>query len=186
MSVEVLAVHDRLTVWVAAAVPVPVAVPCVVVGDALLVKVSVALAAPVVVGLNVTVKGTLWPAVIVTGRDSPVTVNTELLELTAITVTFALLAVRLPDAVPLEPSATLPTATGVGLTASAGDAFVPVPDSAIVSVGFEPFDVSVTVPEAAAAVVGLKLTLKVAPWPAVRVTGVVIPLTLNPVPLAAT
>jgi hypothetical protein len=41
----------------------------------------------------------------------------------------------------------------------------------------------VTLPLALAAVSGANLTVKVALWPAVRVTGVVIPLRLNPVPL---
>jgi hypothetical protein len=49
---EVLAFHDRLTVC---AVPVPVADSLVEDGDALLVNVRVAFAAPVVSGLNVTV-----------------------------------------------------------------------------------------------------------------------------------
>ena len=39
---------------------------------------------------------------------------------------------------------------------------------------------------AAPADVGANLTLKVALWPAVSVTGAVIPLRLNPVPLAVT
>lgn len=43
---DVLAVHDRFTVWVGAGVPVPVRFPIVVEGWALLVKVSIALTAP--------------------------------------------------------------------------------------------------------------------------------------------
>jgi len=55
MLCEVLASHDRATEWLGAGVPVPVRVSVVVVGWALLVNVSVALAAPDVVGLNVIV-----------------------------------------------------------------------------------------------------------------------------------
>ena len=59
MFEDVLAFHDRFTVWVGAAKPVPVSDSVVVEDWALLVKVSVALTAPVVFGLNVTVNGTL-------------------------------------------------------------------------------------------------------------------------------
>jgi hypothetical protein len=56
--------------------------------------------------------------------------NTELSVLAAETVTLAPLAVRVPDAVPLLPSTTLPRASVVGATAScpfAGIVVVPVP-----------------------------------------------------------
>ena len=52
-------------------------------------NVSVAVTAPAVVGLNVTVNGTLCPAGMVTGSDSPPTLNTELFEVAAVTVTLA-------------------------------------------------------------------------------------------------
>ena len=69
----------------------------------MLVKVSAAVTAPAVCGLNVTVNAALFPAGIVTGSDSPPTVNAELLLLTALTMTLAPPAVRVPDAVPLGP-----------------------------------------------------------------------------------
>lgn len=56
---EVLAVHDKLTECVGAEVPVPASVSLVVDGWASLVKISAPLAAPVVSGLNVTVKEAL-------------------------------------------------------------------------------------------------------------------------------
>jgi hypothetical protein len=147
----------------------------------------VALAVPADCGLNVTVNGALWPAGIVTGKESPLTLNAPLFELTAVTVTLAPLAVRLPDPVPLAPATTLPMANVAGFTPSCPDATdVPVPVTGIVKVGFDAFELTVTLPLAAAADAGVNFTLNVAPWPAVRVTGVVIPLTLNPVPLAAT
>ena len=49
--VDVLAFHDRLTLWIGAAVPVPFAVSVVVEGWALLVKVKVAESAPATIGL---------------------------------------------------------------------------------------------------------------------------------------
>jgi len=93
--------------------------------------------------------------------------------------------VTVSDNVPLLPTTTLPKLRLVGFAPSA-PAVVPVPVSGIVSVGLDPFDVIVTLPLAAPAVVGANATLKVALWPAVSVTGAVIPLRLNPVPLAAT
>jgi hypothetical protein len=56
----------------------------------------------------------------------------------------------------------------------------------MVRVGLEALEVTVTVPLALAADVGVKVTLKVVLCPAVRVTGAVMPLSVNPVPLIAT
>ena len=152
----------------------------------MLVKVSVALAAPDTCGLKVTVNEALWPAGMVTGSERPLTLNTELFELTAVTVTFAPLAVRLPDAVPLVPTTALPRGRVVGETASCPAAAVPVPESGIVSVELDAFEVMVTLPLALAAEGGVNVTLNVALCPAVSVTGAVIPLRLNPVPLMPT
>ena len=58
---EVLAFHERETSWVGAGSPVPVRVSAVGEVWALLAKLSVALADPVLCGLNVTVNGRLWP-----------------------------------------------------------------------------------------------------------------------------
>ena len=60
-----------------------------------------------------------------------------------------------------------------------------MPDKGIVRVGLDAVEVMVTLPLAIAADVGANLTLKVVLWPAVRVSGVVIPLRLNPVPVMA-
>ena len=110
-------------------------------------KVRVALAAPLVSGLKVTVNEALCPAGIVTGRESPPTLNTELFVLAAVTVTSAPLAVRLPDAVPLLPSTTLPRGRVVGVTVNCPAApVVPMPDSGIVKVEFDASEVIVTFP----------------------------------------
>jgi hypothetical protein len=53
----------------------------------------------------------------------------------------------------------------------------------MLSEGLEALDVTVTVPLAAPVAVGSKLTVSEALWPAFRVRGVVIPLTLKPAPL---
>lgn len=105
---ELLAFHDKLTVCVGAAVPVPVADPVVVEGWALLVNVRIALSAPVICGLKVTVNDMLCPAGMSTGSAKLPTVNRELFVLAAVTVTFAPLALRLAEVVWLVPTVTLP------------------------------------------------------------------------------
>ena len=80
---------------------------------------------------------------------------------------------------------TLPKARLVGFEPSA-PAATPVPLKGMFRVGFDAFDVIATFPLTAPADAGLNNTLKLALWPAARVTGELIPLTLNPVPLAAT
>lgn len=93
--------------------------------------------------------------------------------------------VTVSDKLDVVDTATLPKLRLVGFDPSAPADAVPVPESEIVSVGFEALDVTVTLPLAAPADVGLNETLKVVLWPAVKVIGVEAPLTLNPVPLAA-
>ena len=178
-----LAFHERLTECTGAGVPVPVKVSVEAEGCALLVKVRVALAAPVVCGLKVTLKEVLCPAGIVTGNGRPPTLNAELLALAAPTVTFAPLAVSVPDAVPLVPTTTLPVARVDGVTDNCPGVAEPVPDTATVNVGFVALEVIVTLPFTAPADCGAKETLKPRLWPAVNVTPEEIPFKLNPVPV---
>jgi hypothetical protein len=56
----------------------------------------------------------------------------------------------------------------------------------MVRVGFDAFEVTVTLPVTLAVDVGAKVTVKVALCPAVSVTGAVIPLRVKPVPLIPT
>jgi hypothetical protein len=56
----------------------------------------------------------------------------------------------------------------------------------MVKVGVSAFEVMVTLPLAFATDCGVKVTLKLALCPAVSVTGAVIPVTVNPVPLTPT
>lgn len=149
----------------------------------MLVKLSVAVADAAVCGLNVTLKEVLWPAGMVIGKVNPLTLKAELFVLAALTVTFAPVAVRVPEAVPLVPTTTFPTASVLGLTANWPAAAVPVPDNGILSVGFEPFEVMLTLPLTAPAAVGANETLKPALCPAPNVTGAVIPLKPNPLPV---
>ena len=154
---------------------------------ALLVNVRLELSpALATVGLYVTVNGTLVPAGMSLGSDNPLMVKSALLLLTAVMVTFAPVAERLPTALPPVPVNTLPTATGVGLTPSCPDTVDPRPAREMTREGFDPFDVTVTLPLALAVDVGAKVTVKVEACPGVSVTGVVIPLSVKPVPLTAT
>ena len=98
--------------------PVPVRGMVRVGLEALEVMVTVPVALPAAVGVNLTVKGTLFPAAIVTGSDNPLTVKSELFVVAAVTVTLASDAIKLPDAVPLLPTATLPRFSVVGFTLS--------------------------------------------------------------------
>ena len=61
-----------------------------------------------------------------------------------------------------------------------------VPLRGIDKLGFDAFDVRVTAPGKVPADVGANVTVKVVLCPAVNVSGVVIPETVNPVPDAAT
>ena len=90
------------------------------------------------------------PAVIVAGNDRPPKLNTELLDLAAETVTLPPLAVRVPEAVPLLPSTTLPRANVAGVTPSCpvgGGVVVPVPVSVWTVVEGWPLLVKVRVPD---------------------------------------
>jgi len=83
------------------------------------------------------------------------------------------------------PSVTLPKASVVGLSESM-PAVTPAPDKGMLSEGFEAFEVTVTLPLALPAPLAAKLTESAAVCPADSVIGVVIPLTVNPVPLTET
>jgi hypothetical protein len=183
---EVLALHDKLTVWVGAGLPVPVAESVVLEGWALLVKVRVAPSVPATCGLNITVNDAVCPAGMMIGSDKPLMLNRELLVVAAVTVTFAPVALRLPEAVPLVPTNTLPKATGAGLAVNCAGAVVPVPARARVKVGLEPSDAMVALPLALPADCGAKVTLNFALCPGGSVTGVEIPPSVKPVPLIPT
>ena len=76
------------------------------------------------------------------------------------------------------PTVTLPKLRLVGFDPTAPSA-TPVPDNGMVRLGLDAFEVTVTLPLTLPADAGVNVTLKLALWPAVSVTGVVIPLRLN-------
>lgn len=156
--------------------PDPVSPSVVVEGCPLLATVKLAFAVPEVSGLKVMENDVLWPAGMVTGKLNPPIVNTELFVLAAVIVTFAPLALNVPDALLLAPTTTLPRLSVLGLTASCPTAVVPVPDREMLTLGFVASDVMVTLPEALPAAWGANATVKIALCEAFRVSGVLIPL----------
>ena len=85
----------------------------------------------------------------------------------------------------LLPTVTLPKLRLVGFDPSV-PGVTPLPDKEMVRVGFDALEVMVMLPLALPADDGANETLKVALCPAFRVTGVVMPLKLNPLPLTTT
>ena len=144
-----------------AAVPVPVRLATLGVFDALLANDAVADAAPDAPGVNVTVNGTGVLVVTVSGKLTPLMANSEGLvppKLTEDTVTLAPLAVRVPVAVPLAPTTTLPTATGE-LTFSVPIAAVPVPVRLATLGVFDALLANEAVADAAPDAPGVKVTV---------------------------
>jgi hypothetical protein len=153
--------------------------------EAVLAKDAEADAAPVAPGVNVTVNVTGWLVVTVTGNDSPLIENSEGLvppKPTEVTDTLAPVAVSVPVWVPLVPTTTLPALTGLTLKVP-WLCVIPDPLSATLSVGFEAFETIATFPLKLPAEGGVKITLKDALCPGVKVTGVVIPEMPKPVPV---
>jgi hypothetical protein len=150
------------------------------------VTVTFPLALPADAGVNFTLKVATCPGVRVTGGEMPLALKPVPLAATPEIVTL-LPPVFVRDSVSASfaPTTTLPKLRLVGFAPTV-PGVTPVPVSGIVSVGFVAVEVTVTLPVALPAEAGSKPTLKVAPCPAVKVSGAVMPLMLNPVPLAAT
>src|SRR5271163_3240762 len=164
-----------------AAVPVPVRLATLGVFDALLANEAVADAAPVAPGVNVTVNITGVLVVTVTGKLTPLMANSPGLVppiLTEDTITLAPLAVRVPVAVPLAPTTTLPTATGV-LTLSVPTGAVPVPVRLVKLGVFDALLANEAVAAAAPDAPGVNVTVNITGVLVVTVTGKVTPLMAN-------
>jgi hypothetical protein len=181
-TVDVLAVHARLTLCWGGAIPVPLA--AWVAGEfvALLVKVIVEEAAPLACGVNVNVNGTVCPAAIVKGSESPETTNSGLFETTDDTVTLAPLATSDPAWACGVPTVTLPKLGVAGLAANCPGA-VPVPESVTLRLDTDPSAVNARLPVTAPAAVGVSVTLNVRVCPAFSVVGTLKPLVANPAPV---
>jgi hypothetical protein len=147
------------------------------------VMLTLPLAAPLVVGEKSTVNDVLWPAVNVKGKDRPLKLNPLPLAGAAEIVRLdppELVRVSLNDFEVL--TWTLPKPRLVGFAVSV-PCVTPVPESGMLKLGFEPFEVMLTLPLAAPLVVGEKSTVNDVLWPAVNVKGKDRPLRLNPLPL---
>ena len=165
--------------------PDPVRVSTVGALAALLLRKMLPAAVPLLCGVNVRVKGTLWPAAILVGNDNPPRLNSGLVDVADETVTLDPVAVRRAVRVLLVPTVTLPKFTAVALEVN-WPAETPVPDSAIVRSGFQPSETTAIPPLALPPTSGVKRTLKVTLCPLFRLKGRFKPLKLNPAPVTMT
>jgi hypothetical protein len=141
------------------------------------------LALPAVVGANFAVTEVFCPALIVTGTVNPLMLKPVPEALAAEIVTLAVpVFVSVTGTDPLLPSIRLPKLMLAGFAESAP--CVPVPVKA--TEGSDPLLTIEMLPESTPVAVGENTAVKFVDWPAFSVTGVAIPVTLNPVPLAVT
>src|ERR1700683_1884647 len=139
------------------------------------------LALPADVGANFAVSEVFCPALIVRGTVNPLMVKPGPEALAAEIVTLAVpVFVKVTGTDPLLPTRRLPKLTLAGLAESA--ACVPVPVKA--TEGSDALLMIEILPESTPVAVGANTAVKFAVWPAESVKGVVIPVTLNPVPVA--
>jgi hypothetical protein len=172
----------------ALSVPGAVAVPeseTVKVGfEALLVMVRLPVGVPAVVGANTTLNDLLAPAARVRGNVRPLTLNPAPVAVACEMVTLdPPLLVTVSERVCVAFTSTLPKLK-LGLVAASAPAVLAVPDRGMERVEFEALLVRVTLPVGVPAVVGANTTLNDLLAPAARVNGTVMPLRLNPVPVA--
>ena len=140
-----------------------------------------AVAAPLDCGVKVTVKDALCPAFKVSGRESPLIVNSEVLPPAFERVMLDPLAVSEAVRLLLCPTVTLPKLKLAGLTASC-PATVAVPARVMLSVELEASDVTAIDPLALPPIVGAKTVPKVKLWPGLSVMGRLSPVAMKPVP----
>jgi hypothetical protein len=164
--VDVLAFHDRLTTWGWVA-PEPLAV-CEAEVELVVKNEILADAVPLAVGAKVTVNGRLWPAGMVVGNVTPLTVKAELLELADDKVTLPPLALTLPFCVWVLPMFTLPKFKADGLTARLPTEVVPAPVSATATDGSEASELSMRVALLVPLLAGVNVTDRLTLLPAPR------------------
>jgi len=149
------------------------------------VTVTLPLPLPADCGEYVTVKFALCPAAKLTGAEIPL--NAKPVPLIA---TFEIVTVEPPvfvivsDNGSLLPTCTVPKLRLAGFALNA-PTDAPTPASVMVKVGFGASEVIVTLPLAAPVDVGPNVTVNVALCDTFNATGVDMPLTLNPLPVAA-
>ncbi len=147
--------------WPAVVDPVPDRGTLNVAFEPFEVTVTFPLTAPVVVGANLTVNVVLCPAVSVKEELIPLRVNPGPLICTFETETLdPPVFVIVPERDRFEPTVTLPKLKEVGFALSCPAVADPVPDRAMLNVGFEASEVTVTLPVALPDDVGANFTLK--------------------------
>lgn len=152
-----------------------------------LVTVTLPVTLPPAVGANVMVNVAVCEGFRVAGTEMPLTLKPVPLAETAEMWTAPLpVLVRTICLAEFEPAATLPKLRLVGLALSWPTAATPVPLTETDSGEFEASLVRVMLPVALPALVGAKVTVRVAVCDAFRVAGTVKPLTVKPEPLALT
>lgn len=152
---------------------------------ALLRKETVPDALPELCGTKVTVYGKLCPAASVTGNEIPLTEKPGPFQLALETVTLFELALSVPVMFLLLPTFTVPKLKVVGLMASCPE-LAPVPTRGTEMLGLFALLDTAILPLSVPLAGGVKLALKVTLCPAGRLIGMLTPLTLKPVPDAAT
>jgi hypothetical protein len=159
-----------------AAIPIPDSGTVRVGFEAFEVTVTFPLAAPSDVGLNETLKLALCPAASVTGAVVPLKLKPVPLIPTCEIVTLdPPVLVTVSERVCFFPNCTLPKLRLLGFDPRA-PAETPVPESAMLSVGFGPSEIIVTEPFDVPVVSGAKATVNVALWFAPSATGAAIPV----------
>ena len=180
--VEGLLFQERATLCWGAGVPVPARDCRREELDALLANDALAEAAPLDWGANLTVKDTLLPAAKVSGRDNPLTVNSEVLRLASVMVMLELLAVNEAVRLLLCPTTTLPKLNAAGLTANWPET-VAVPTIEMVTVGLEASETTAIDPLALPPEVGANTAPKVKLCPGLKVRGRLKPVILKLAPV---
>ena len=181
---DVLAFQVSVTLCWGAAVPVPLNVWVGAELVALLTQVTVDDAPPEAEGVNLRLYEAVCPEPNVNGKEIPVKANSEPLTLAPETVTGPFVAETLPEWLCVDPTTTFPKLTLDGETAIC-PGVLPVPERETESTGLNELELTVNFPEADPLVAGLKLTLNVALWPELRVTGGLIPVNEYPDPVTA-
>lgn len=172
---------------VAASVPAVVAVPdkgIERVGlEALLVRVTLPVGVPAVVGANTTLNDLLAPAARVNGRVTPFILNPVPVAAACEIVTLdPPVFVTVSDSVWFDPTRTLPKLK-LGVPAVSAPPVTAVPDRETASDGLDASLVIANVPVGVPDVVGVNITLNDLLAPAAKVNGRVIPLKLKPAPV---
>jgi hypothetical protein len=149
---------------------------------ALSVKVMLPVAAPAVVGENVTPNESVWPAVIVFGSESPLIPNALPESVARLIVTLEVpVFVSVTFCVLLWFTCTFENVSVEGEIES--PACVAVPFKETIRGEFDASLITVSAPEAAPAVVGANCTVTVMLWPTARLVAGLPPVTLNPAPV---